>query len=213
MGLLVVVSLAARPCQAQEKPVGTPERLPAAVPAPAELPVAPLSSAPCACPVEKIHTTYQLHWLERDTPVPMEKLSLRAESTQEVRAVPELDWVETTEVRTEIVLKPREILKEVTVCTVKPEKITDPATGCCSTVMQPVTEVKQVKETVFDMVREEKLVKVRRPVLKSTDRVFDVKHLVLDRQVEMRKERYGVLVPSQVTERILVPPAACGAHP
>jgi hypothetical protein len=196
-----LLSLAPLPCPAQEaKP---PEPLPA----PADL-----APKPCLVPVTECKTTYKLHWLEREVPHTKMELKLREESAgQEHRIEYEIDWTEEKCLRTETTYKPREIVKDVTVCTSVPEKVCDPVTGCCKVILKPVTEVKQVREIVFEPVTEQKEYVLRRPCLKPVDRVFTLKKLCLDivPKTENFIERFGVLAPVEITETKLVPAAPC----
>jgi hypothetical protein len=116
-----------------------------------------------------------------------------------------LAWCEEKHVQTELVLKPREICREVTTCTMKPVKSVDPATGCEVIHMEPVTETAKVKEIVFDTVTEEKTFIVRRPYLKPIEEKYAVKTLCLERStVEgTRRERYGILVPTTIIDRVV----------
>jgi hypothetical protein len=192
---VVLLAFVARPGQAQE--VG---QSPPAVP--------PILAAPCPepgpPPCEKTRTEYRIHWLPRE--VPVEKLTLREAVTKEPRTNLELGWQEEKVVRTELKLKPREVVKEVTRCTVQPVTETDPCTGCPTVVFKPVTEVKLVKEVVFDAVPEEKVYTIRRPCLKPVEKVYSVKHWELECTPGTRRERFGILIPTEVTERVLTPP-------
>lgn len=209
----VLAAVLAGPAGAQEQ-APPPARLPPPIPdevAPRPTPLAPppgvgLPSAPPAC--EKTSQSFQLHWIERS--VPGQRMVLRELTTQEVRENLELGWHEESVVRTETTVKPREILKEVTTCTMKPVVKTDPATGCQSVVLEPVTEVKVIKEVVYDIVPEQKVQVVRRPYLKSDLKPVQVKRWHIDHQPEVRIERSGILVPVETRERILTPPGCAG---
>lgn len=189
--VLGCLSLAPLAGQAQEKPISKPELLPA-----------PTESSAQPCPTcEKKYTTYKLHWLERDgAPAPV--LKLKELTNQEPVCTYELDWREEQRIKTEIVLKPREIVKEVTTCTMEPKTVIDPVTGCRSVEWKPVTETKLVKDIVFDACPEDKIYTVKFPYLKNVDKIYTYKKFYLEHDLEKRVEKYGVLVPIEVTEKV-----------
>jgi len=208
---VITAGLLAWPCAAQELPGPKPEKLPPASAAPA-----PAAPPGCTC-VESQKTTYELHWVDRQVPGVETTMVTREVSTPDVKPMLKLEYNTQVRVKTEMVLKPRECLKEVTVCTQKPVVSVDPGTGCSTITFQPVTDTKIVKEIVYDLVPEEKTVSVQTAFLVPTEEAIVRKSLVLDVKTEpvTRKERIGILVPSQITERkfICPPPAppAC-AH-
>lgn len=184
---------------AQEK-ILPPKELPPAI----ETPPAVESPSPgCSAPCEKVTTTYKLHWLERDITIPTR--TLKDVTNKETRQTVELDWVEEKRIRTEVVLKPREIVKEVTICTTQPVEEIDPVTGCKCIVLKPVTETKMVKEIVFDCVTQDQTIIVRHPYLKPVDKNYTVKSLYLECGSVPGKERYGILVRGTATERVVTP--------
>jgi hypothetical protein len=92
----------------------------------------------------------------------------------------------------------------------EPVTVKDPVTGCRTTEWKPVTEVKLVKDIVFETCPEEKVYTVRYPYLKPVEKIYTYKKLALETQPELRKEIFGVLVPCEVTEKIpICPPPAC----
>lgn len=189
-GVLIV------PCQAQEKPAAPPpvEVLPAPTP----------EGAPPACGyIESCKTTWQLHWLEREVPGVVSKPVLREVTTPCTKPSFEIEWNQAVVTKTEVVLKPREIVKEVTICTQKPKVVKDPCTGCSTVIFEPVTETKLVKEITYCLESEEKTVTVRTPFLKPVEIPIVRKSLVLDHECEnvVRRERFGVLVPVEIKER------------
>lgn len=188
----LAATMLALPCLAQETlPTPTPLPKPAQVEAP-----------PCGM-VECKKQTYQLHWLERDVPCVEAKPVLKEVKTDCVKQSLEIDYNTHSKVCTEMILKPCEVIKEVTICTQKPRVVTDPCTGCSSVVFDPVTETKQVKEITYQLVPQEKVVMVRTPFLKPVEIPIVRKSLVLEYPVETttRRERFGVLVPVEITER------------
>ncbi len=214
LSCILLVSLWVLPAWADEPPVRLPESVPPPIPAPEAMPAPLPAPAPEACPAPcvpeclKVRTTYRLHWLERDVPFSREKYEVKEIVNDDIKCYLDLDYTETTNVKTELVLKPREVLKEVTCCTQKPISTVDPCTGCPKICYEPVTETKTVKEIVYDLVPEEKVYKTRTAYLKPKEQPIHVKTLALQCTTEcgVRKERFGVVVPCEETERILTPP-------
>jgi hypothetical protein len=201
---------AALPCLAQEKPERPAQEK--AAPVPEQLPpVVEIQSVPgghgCDCPAP-----WKALWVERD--VPLQTLVPREVITEEKQKTLEVLYREEKRTFTEVVIKPREIQTQVTTCRMRPVTVTDPCTGHCTTVLQPVTEVKQVKETIYEAVPEKKVVTVRVPYLKEVDVLVPAKTLLLEQRTEMRVEGYGVKVPAEriPKDRVLVAPAPCCPH-
>jgi len=98
----------------------------------------------------------------------------------------------------------------VTSCTQKPIASVD-CNGCPTIIFQPVTETKIVKEVVYDLVPQEKIYVVQTGILVPTEVAIVRKSLVLDVKTECgtRKERIGVLVPNEITERKFICPPPC----
>jgi hypothetical protein len=203
---------AALPCLAQEQVAPAPEQPPPekAAPAPDRLPpVVEIQTVPgvggCDCPAPP----WEARWVERQVPihtlVPREVITPQKQKILEVRYRDEKCAV------TEVVIKPREIQTPVTSCRMQPVTVTDPCTGHCTTVMQPVTEVKLVKETVFEAVPEKKELTVPVPYLKEVEIEVPARTLLLEQRTELRLEGYGVKVPGEVIpkDRVLVAPAPC----
>lgn len=203
----------ARPAPAEDPPA-LPDQLPAPIAeptaqtpqVPADIPLEP--SAGCAAPCVKHRTEHKLFWVENEFIGPVQKHVLRDLETRDCRTTLALDWTEEKIFRTEYALKPRECIKEVTTCTVKPEIVVDPCTGCKTTVLQPVTEMKLVKEITYEVCPEEKIYTVRRPFLKPVEEIVRIKryHLECETSIEKRKIVRPVLVPAEITERVVVPP-------
>jgi hypothetical protein len=198
LAVLFLSILAARPGtgHAQEEP----RRLPTE-PAP----------APVLHGCEKCYTTYHLHWLQRE--VDKEQANIKDYTCEECKPTLKLQWPEQQVRRCELVLKPREIVKEVTCCTMKPTVETDPCTGCSVTVFKPVTETKRIKQLVYDLCPEEKAVRVQTGCLVPDIKVVKVKRLYLDWTHVKLREDFGVLVPCEVTERVFSEPPCCTAEP
>lgn len=207
---VVAAGLLAWPCAAQESPNPKAEVLP---PPKADA-LAPAVPPGCAC-VEQHKTTYELHWVERQVPCTVTTMETREVSTPCVRPTLKLEFQTEQRVKTEMILQPREILKEVTCCTKKPIASVDPCTGCPTIVFEPVTETKVVKEIVYDLVPQEKVYTVQTGLLVPTEEAVVRKSLVLDVRTDsvLRKERIGVLVPCEITERKFIPPPPQPACP
>lgn len=190
----LAAGLLALPCAAQEQ-----------LPPPKENAETP----PPACNyVESCKTTYQLHWLEREVPCVVNKPVLKEVTRPCFKPSYEIEWNQAVVTKTELVLKPREVIKEVTICTQVPKVVKDPCTGCSTVIFEPVTETKQVKEITYCLDTQEKTVGIRTPFLKPVEIPTVIKSLVLEYETEavVRKERFGVLVPVEIKERKPCPP-------
>jgi hypothetical protein len=163
------------------------------------------TDAPCGQWIERCRTEYKILWLERDAP-PAPNPELKEHSCPEVQCMQELDWIEERSIRVETTLKPREVLKEVCITEMIPEKCVDPLTGCCTTVLKPVTTTKVVKDYVLEPACEEKVIVVKRPCIKTVEKAVSRKTLHIEEgPPKPRKETYGVLVPIEIKERVFVP--------
>jgi hypothetical protein len=205
------LGLSALPCLGQEPPLADAPQKP--IEKSGELPV-PKPAGPPTCGFVETHkTTYQLHWLERKVPGCETTHKLREVITPSTKCGLALEWNYEVRSRTEMVLKPCEVTKEVTICTQKPIVKVDPCTGCSTVIFEPVKETKLVKEITYQLVCEEKQVTVRTPFLRPTEEPIGIKTLVLDSETKpvIRTERFGVLVPVEITERkpICAPPPPC----
>lgn len=184
---------------AQEKPPPVSEA-PAAVAAPA---------ATCG-PVCAPKPGFKILWVEREVPIqtlhPREVVNLVPITTFEVV------YREDKRSVTEMVLQPREVEKPVTSCTVKPVTVTCPTTGQCSTVMQPCTEVKMVKQIEYVAVPVQKDVIVRVPYLKMVTKEIPQKTIILEYKTELKKVGGPVKVPcgdTLPTQTLLAPKPPC----
>ena len=200
MGMGVVL-LVGSSCPAQEKlppPEPGPRTVPDTLP-PALLPpplMVPLTFGPCL----------DVRWAEHDVPLQ----SLRAREVLRLVEQPTLEvaYREQKKVITEVVIKSRQVEQQV-LCTVMREvQVTDPVTGHCSTVLQPCTEVKVVKDIVYEAVPEERTVVVKCPYLRQTTEKVPVKDLLLEYRTEFRKEGFPVVVPGNEIppRRVLLAP-------
>jgi hypothetical protein len=152
-------------------------------------------------------TRFRVEYLKRDTSVP--QLRTRDLDTQAARTTLELDPCKQKRVRTELVLRPREVVKEVTECTFQPVTKRDPITGCETVVLQPVTEVKRVAIIVYDLCPEEVPVTVTTFGLKPKTETVVERRLGLDCVPEKRTETRGVLLPTIRKERLIDPGVPC----
>ncbi len=171
------------------------ERLPEPVAAPQKEtpPPSHQTTEPCAphCPSQP---GFKVLWVERDVPiqtlVPREVVTMVPTTTFEVA------YREEKRVFNEIVLRPREVEKPITSCTLKPVTVTCPQTGECTTVMQPCTEVKMVKQTEFYPVEVKRELIERIPYLRTVEIQVPRKDLILEYRTEMKKVPGAVKVPS-----------------
>ena len=212
LGLLVLAGLA----PAQETPRTTPEqekpRTPEVVAPPTPEVAAP--AAPCG-PECAPRPGVKVLWVEREVPiqrlVPREVITLVPTTTVEVA------YREEKRVFTEMVLQPREVERPMTVSVIKPVTVTCPTTGQCSTVMQPCTEVKMVKQTEFVAVPVKRELIEKVPFLRTVQAEIPQKTLILEYKTEMRKLPGAVAVPSgpEVLPRrvLLAPQPPCDAGP
>jgi hypothetical protein len=207
------LGLSALPGLAQEPPLAAPEAPP---PPPAAL------VPGCDEYIECIKQSWNLHWLERQVPGVKVTHELKEHICPDTKPGLELHFNQEQRIKHEMVLKPCENVKEVTICTQKPIVTVDPCTGCSTVTFQPVTEVKLVKEITYQLVPEDKVVTVQTPFLKCVEIPIGRKTITLETKVEpvIRKEIFGVLVPVEIKERkkvcpcppVPLPPPSC-AHP
>jgi hypothetical protein len=163
---------------------------------------------PVAAPTPGCHKiTYQLHWVERQVPCHEGKVVLREHVESDIKHGLEIDYLRERQVKTQMVLKKRVCMKEVTICTQKPIAVTDPVTGCSKIVFQPVTETKLVPEVRYELAPEEKEVTVATPTLRPTTVPIARKTYMLEMSTEhsIRKEKVPILVPVEITERCITP--------
>jgi hypothetical protein len=182
----------------------------------ADEPPAVPSGPSCGPECHKI--TYQLHWVERKVPCTETKYALRELNHSDTQHGLEVDYHRERQVKTELVLKKRVCMKEVTICTQKPIATTDPVTGCSKIIFQPITETKLVPEVRYELVPEEREVMVATPMLRPTTTPIVRKTFVLEPSTEhsLRTERVPVLVPVEITERKVPcapPPPPAGPTP
>jgi hypothetical protein len=182
LGLAVVPLTAARAFAQEEKQPASKE-LPPATAEPAH--------SDTVCPP---WPGFRVLWVEREVPiqtlVPREVTTFIPITTFEVAYRPEKRVV------TELTMKPREVERPVTSCTVKPVTVTCPTTGTCSTVMQPCTEVKMVKQTEYVAVAEQREITVQIPFLRTVETKVPRTDVILEYRTELRKVPGLVKVPA-----------------
>lgn len=207
--LIGAVALAVKPSQAQDTPQPVPELLASPT---REVPLPGPAPTPCAKDCAP-RPGYKPLWVEREVPIqriiPREVITLVPTTTIEVA------YREEKRVITEMVIKPREVERPVTSCTLKPVTVTCSTTGECRTVMQPCTEVKMVKVTEFVAVPEKRELIEKVPFLRTVEIQVPQKTLILEYKTEMKKVGGVVTVPcvQEVLPRrvLLAPPAPCDA--
>jgi hypothetical protein len=186
---------------AQEIPP-RPEKLPAPaepIPTPPPAPVVEACPKP-SCPVP------QALWYERDIPVQI----LEAREVVQEDRVPTLAIVLHPEKRvvTDVVMKPREVTREVCYTALEPCTVTDPCTGECSTVLKPVPRTRVQKDLEFVAVAQERTVVVQVPFLKEVEEVVPRKTVLLEYKTVLEKKGFAVGIPGEAAPptRYLVPP-------
>ena len=193
-GLLVLL---ARPCPGQERTLPDPQVAPAApakgqpAPSPAKASATPDGQpVPAACDRPCPMT---VRWVERQEPiqvlVPREVVAPLPRKTVVVL------YREEKRTVTNMVLRPREVKREECCTTLKPVAVTDPHTGQCTTVLQPVPETRVVRDTVYEAVAVKQVLVVRVPYLREIEEPVPQRTIVLEYQTELKKTGYPVRVP------------------
>jgi hypothetical protein len=196
------ILLALLPCRAQAQVLPPPEPvLPPVEEKKGDKPVEEKKGDKPAVPIEpgceeRCPTGVRILWAETD--VPCQSLVPREVVTLVKQPGFEIAYREEKRVVADVVIKPREVEHAVTCTVMKEVKTTDPVTGECSTVTQPCTEVRVVKETVYSAERQERPVVVLIPYLRRIDTVAPRKDLLLEYRTEMRKEGFPVRVAEDV---------------
>ncbi len=179
----------------------TPEKLPPTTPLP---PLAP-PSCEHTCP------GINVLWLERQ--VPIQVLTPREVITPLKRPALAVAYREEKRVVTEIVLKPREVTREVPFTTMKPCTEVCPETGHCTTVMKPCTEVRIVKDVEFYPAPVERTIVVSVPYVKEVEEIVPSRTILLEYKTELQRCPSAIGVPTTVPQtRWLLAPQGC-AHP
>ena len=150
---IAMLLLSVLPCSAQDislptlEPVKPPKEGPEPIKPPKEILPPPIVEEHCP-------TGLRVLWYESDAPLcslwPREVITMVKQPTFIVVYREEKIKV------ADIVVKPT-VVKKTQLCTCEKEvKVTDPVTGECSTVMQPVTEERIIEEVVYAAVRVER---------------------------------------------------------
>jgi hypothetical protein len=182
--------------------VAPPEGVPA-------VPVAPGSGcdASCAPPVKTLSLPrYALSEEARAITIPV--LNLREETVGVVSGMA-VKYRKEKQTVIVMVAKPREIVKDMVVTEMVPVTVTDDC-GKCHTEYQPCQKVHQIKDTVVDIVPEQREVEVPVPVMEPAP-LLAVKRLTLDvtTQAALEKRLHLHTIPNEIA----VPPAPCPALP
>jgi hypothetical protein len=181
-----------------------------------EAPLVPLCPGTYCLPCDQCHcydrcySNFRIYWLEYEAS--RTNLILREVKCDTSEIEFEFDHCDEEHIQTEMVLKPREIIREITCCTSEPVKQVDPCTGCTTYCFVPKTEVKQIKEIVFDLCPEQKVYKVRKLLLKPVEKNYTVRKFWLDMEEEKLKELRGTLVPCENHEHVISCPPPCSGR-
>jgi hypothetical protein len=207
LGMLVLII---RPGAAQEKvPPPKQEPLP---PGKKEAPPPLLAPFPPPPPGSRC-----IKALILDRMVPIQRLVPREVITEVRTPGQEVAYREEKCVITEMVVKSREITRQVPCTVMKPVLEGCAETGQCTTVMQPCVEMKTVKDTEFYTEPETRTVVVPVPYLKPVEVVVPRKTIVLEYRTILEKRQQAVLVPAEIPQERMVitpkPPCCLDEHP
>jgi hypothetical protein len=111
--------------------------------------------------------------------------------------------------KTEFVMEPKEVVKEVRICTYKPIKTIDPCTGCMKIHLEPVFDVKIVKETVFVLCPKTKIETYQKSCLVPEIKTEIYQKARLECSTKTETYNKGILIPTHETERVLIPADKC----
>jgi hypothetical protein len=199
-GALGILAWAVLPAWAQDEGTKSKEAVKEETKAAIEIPVA-TCLPPCG--------PFKVLWAEHD--VPIQRLEPREVITEIKRPTYVIEYKEVKKQVTDIVIKTREVTREVPCTTMQPCTVTDPHTGHCSTVWQPVTEIKVVKEMECSSVPETREVTVQVPYLKQVEEIVPQKTIILEYKTVMQKRGCPVVVPggAVLRDRWLVAEPPC----
>jgi len=152
-----------------------------------------------------------------DRLVPIQRLVPREVITEVRTPGQEVAYREEKRVITEMVVKSREITRQVP-CTVMKPVVEDCAeTGKCTTVMKPCVEMKTVKDVEFYTEPVERTLVVPVPYLRPVEVVVPRRTIVLEYKTILEKRQQAVIVPAEIPpERMVITPkpACClDEHP
>jgi hypothetical protein len=142
---------------------------------------------------EESHPSLNVLWMEQR--VPVQVLVPREVVTEVLRPSYEIIYRLEKRTVTNVVMKSREVLREVPKTTMVPCTETDPHTGHCSTVLKPVVEMTVRKDVEFYAVPEEKVELVKVPYLREVEEKVRRKTVLLESLTEMQRRGYAVPVP------------------
>jgi hypothetical protein len=196
--LVALMALAVRPGAAQER-LPVPQPVPSPTP---EAAPASLSALPPGCGVKVL-------WLEHS--VPVTRLVPREVITEERRPSLEVAYREEKRVITEMIVKSREVEKQVPCTVMMPVTETCPETGECKTVYKPCTDIRTVKETEFYTVPEQRTLIVRVPYVKPAEIVVVRKAIVAEYRTILQKKEQPVVLPGPEgrPDRWILAPKVC----
>jgi hypothetical protein len=208
---VAVLALGAGPVLAQEKREEVrPTEKTTELPPPKKL---PQPSLPLAAPdCEPPHPSLNVLWLERQEPIHV--LVPRVEVKEVTRPTLKIVYRDEKRVVTDIVIKSREVLREVPHTVMVPCTETDPHTGHCTTILKPVVETTLRKDVEYYAVPEEHEVTVKVPYVGEGEETVVRKSILLECKTELQKHGYAVAVPGPevLHDRWLMAPC-CAAHP
>jgi len=158
------------------------------------------------------HPGINILWMERQVPIqvltPREIISPQKRPALAVEFRPEKREV------TEIVLKPREVTREIPFTTMKPCTEVCPETGHCTTVLKPCTEMRLIKDVTFYPTPVERTLVVRVPYVKEIEEVVPARTVILEYVTELQRQPGAIGVPTAPLPptRWLMAPQGC-PHP
>lgn len=156
--------------------------------------------------VDKTVTCLKPEWRERDVTCVVNRVVTREVivPVRQVVMVPEFKDVQKTIIVPKLVA--REIERDVITCRMVSSCVTDPCTGCTTTVCKPELVTQRVRCTVMDCVPEQKTIVVRVCCPKPVEQTVQCRKLICELKPETvtRREAYCVLVPHEVTVKVPV---------
>ena len=182
-----LLAWAGRPGFAQEvipPPEKQPEKQPEKLP-----PLAPMEPG-----CDHAHPGIKILWMERQ--VPIQVLRAREFIVPQKRPTLVVDFREEKRVVTEIVMKPREVTREIPFTTMKPCTEVCPETGHCTTVLKPCTEMRLVKDVVFYPTPVERPIIIRVPFVKEIEEIVPAKTTILEYVTELQRHPGAIGVPT-----------------
>jgi hypothetical protein len=123
----------------------------------------------------------------------------------------DVEYREEARVRCDLVEQPREIVKLECSSTLEEIQVLDPCTGCLTTIFKPVTVVKPVKKTVYDLVPTQVTFTMKVPVLVPVGASIPRRHLAVDCEpgTLVHKQYEGVVVPFTVKKDVPIVIPVC----